>query len=285
MNGNSDELVNQGIKAYKAGEKKDARDLFLQAIKLNDRNEKAWLWLSGVIGSVEKRRVCLENVLAIDPENKAAQKGLAQLDARENQPAPEVKQPSTAESSVSQAAESAPAPPRPKTKTTVSKKEKNNTNMILAIGAVVVVILFCCVGIMFVVPNMELDAGNSPEVEPTLNREPIIRALVYENLDAYNVQDVNRYMATIHPEADFYDETQKELEGLLGQYDLKATIDNLEVLEIGDEEARVRMTLTTRKVSGPAFRDNRIDMEMVLRKLDRRWFIYDQTVYDVEYLD
>lgn len=72
-------LVQAGIAAAKAGEREKARDLFLQVIASDERNELAWLWLSGVVQTDEERRVCLENVLAINPDNRVAQKGLAKL--------------------------------------------------------------------------------------------------------------------------------------------------------------------------------------------------------------
>jgi tetratricopeptide (TPR) repeat protein len=53
----------------------------LQVIELDERNEQAWLWLSGVVESVEDRRTCLENVLAINPNNANARLGLERLES------------------------------------------------------------------------------------------------------------------------------------------------------------------------------------------------------------
>ena len=76
---NSDPLIQAGIKALKAGERDQARKLLTQAVKQDERNEKAWLWLSGAVKTKEERRLCLENVLAIDPDNATAIKGLTKL--------------------------------------------------------------------------------------------------------------------------------------------------------------------------------------------------------------
>ena len=67
------ELLKQGIAAARAGRKEEARRTLARAIKLDGRNEQAWLWLSGVVETDEQRRVCLEKVLAINPENAHAQ--------------------------------------------------------------------------------------------------------------------------------------------------------------------------------------------------------------------
>lgn len=70
------QLLREGITAARAGQKERARNLLLQVIEQNERSEPAWLWLSGIIDDPEERRICLENVLAINPHNAAAQAGL-----------------------------------------------------------------------------------------------------------------------------------------------------------------------------------------------------------------
>lgn len=74
------ELLRQGIAAAKAGREQEARHVLLQVTDLDERNEQAWLWLSGIVESLEDRRVCLENVLAINPNNSHAQAGLRWLE-------------------------------------------------------------------------------------------------------------------------------------------------------------------------------------------------------------
>lgn len=96
-------LLREGIAAAKAGQKKtgptrgqqkriyridpdrikqreQARDLLTQVVELDETNVIAWLWLSTVMDDLAEKRLCLENVLVLDPDNKPAQNGLAQLD-------------------------------------------------------------------------------------------------------------------------------------------------------------------------------------------------------------
>ena len=75
----SDELLRQGIEAAKAGQVTKAHGLLKQVVEREPQNEKAWLWLSGVVQTDEQRLVCLENVLAINPHNQIAQRGLTVL--------------------------------------------------------------------------------------------------------------------------------------------------------------------------------------------------------------
>ena len=71
----------EGVTAAKTGDTAQARQLLLQVVEADEGHEQAWLWLSGVLESDEEKRICLENVLTINPDNVAAQRGLAKLEA------------------------------------------------------------------------------------------------------------------------------------------------------------------------------------------------------------
>lgn len=75
------DTLKRAIAAAKAGRKAEARRLLEMVLDADERNERAWLWLSDVVERDEERIVCLENVLTINPENEMARKGLALLRA------------------------------------------------------------------------------------------------------------------------------------------------------------------------------------------------------------
>lgn len=75
----TNQQLKDAITAAKAGQKQEAHRLLLAVLKADEENELAWLWLSGVVSSVEERRICLENVLTLNPDNAIAQRGLAGL--------------------------------------------------------------------------------------------------------------------------------------------------------------------------------------------------------------
>jgi ribosomal protein L40E len=79
MRGQIDSLLEKGIEAARAGAKRRARDIFIHVIELDQRNEKAWLWLSSVVDETVDRIVCLENVLVVNPDNTYAATGLQKL--------------------------------------------------------------------------------------------------------------------------------------------------------------------------------------------------------------
>lgn len=76
---NVDGMVREAIRAFKAGKKSEARTILEKATDLDPHNEKAWMWLSAAVEAPEDQRICLENVLFINPENENARRGLDYL--------------------------------------------------------------------------------------------------------------------------------------------------------------------------------------------------------------
>ncbi len=129
---NVNDLVQAGIAAAKAGDRERARTLLTQVVEQNEGNAAAWLWLSGVVDSLDDREVCLENVLALDPGNDAARKGLDWVHwmrkEKETQPASPVQSPAPpmpaeprqAEATqIKEPIQSPPASPRPEWRSAV----------------------------------------------------------------------------------------------------------------------------------------------------------------------
>jgi hypothetical protein len=84
----ADDLLQQGIDALQSGDKAQARQLFSQAIRQNSDNEQVWLWLSGAVETTSDKLMCLNKVLAINPANEAAQRGIAALQKSSATPTP-----------------------------------------------------------------------------------------------------------------------------------------------------------------------------------------------------
>lgn len=113
MPANVDGMVREGISAYRAGRKDEARAFLLKAVELDERNEQAWLWLSAVVESVDEQRICLENVLAINPSSERALQGLQILSQKSGPPAPAKADDVLASVSFTPAPPPAPAPSSP----------------------------------------------------------------------------------------------------------------------------------------------------------------------------
>jgi hypothetical protein len=83
------DLLVRGVAAAKTGQARDKEEarFYLEWVlrsgdAASDQKATAWLWLSQIEDDPKKKRDCLENVLACDPANGPARRGLAILDGR-----------------------------------------------------------------------------------------------------------------------------------------------------------------------------------------------------------
>lgn len=73
------ELLKRAIRLAREKQRAEARRLLLQVTERDERNEQAWLWLSGVVDDPRDMQAALANVLTINPGNEAARRGLDML--------------------------------------------------------------------------------------------------------------------------------------------------------------------------------------------------------------
>lgn len=78
--------LSDAMAAARAGRREEARVLLMRVLETDERNTQAWLWLSGVVDDPEEMRVCLDNVLHLEPTNPHALKGIAILDQKYGKP-------------------------------------------------------------------------------------------------------------------------------------------------------------------------------------------------------
>jgi hypothetical protein len=94
-----------GIEAAREENKEEARRFFRLLTRKDPDNVQGWLWLAGVAENREERQDALEHVLALDPDNEMAQKGLRALGVQ-----PAAVPPPVVEEPVAAAPASAPDP-------------------------------------------------------------------------------------------------------------------------------------------------------------------------------
>jgi tetratricopeptide (TPR) repeat protein len=75
----SAEVLQRAIQAARSGRREAARDLLLDLVEVDPRNEMAWMWLSGLVDSLEDKIIACENVLTINPSNEKVRQYLTQL--------------------------------------------------------------------------------------------------------------------------------------------------------------------------------------------------------------
>jgi len=74
-----DTIFKETRKAIEQGDKSRARDLLTRQLKREPNNPELWLWMSAVVDSNKERIYCLREALRIDPQNRAARRGLAMM--------------------------------------------------------------------------------------------------------------------------------------------------------------------------------------------------------------
>lgn len=55
----SSEVLQRAIQAARAGRRVEARDLLIELVEVDPRNEMAWMWLSGLVDSPEDQIIVL----------------------------------------------------------------------------------------------------------------------------------------------------------------------------------------------------------------------------------
>ncbi len=81
MTATAQQLLEQGIAAYRGGKSSEAFYLIAQSLQHNPQLELGWIWLSATLSEPAQRRFCLERALAINPQNEAVIRGLQRMPA------------------------------------------------------------------------------------------------------------------------------------------------------------------------------------------------------------
>jgi len=113
----------------------------------------------------------------------------------------------------------------------------------------------------------------------------ILKKVVTDNFEAYQVEDLDAVLLTVHSQAPGYEPTKQVSQQLFPQYDLKYELLNFKYLTIDGAYAFARARQKTEKISGPAFRDNIIDIVFAFKKENNAWKFWSQVVLDVDFLN
>lgn len=135
-----DNLLQQGVIAYRAGKRDEARKFFIAAVKQNQNDERAWGWMYNVANNDQERIYCLKQILRNNHQNEKANKLLNELSGFE----PPLEMPQTGASTKQNQRVVTPQQSKPPEK--VTKKQNSNTK-ILAILIGVVFLFFCCIAL------------------------------------------------------------------------------------------------------------------------------------------
>jgi hypothetical protein len=273
-------LFEQAVAAARQKDLASARMLLKQLLKQEPDNLNAWLLGAHVVETREDQIRCYERVLRIDPNYAYARQKLSELkedrlflDATPG-PASTGMTVSRLESIQPQVENSLQTPSiNPSTPT---PKKPNEITIALA-G---VLISVCCLAVIVIA--FFSSGALSLAAQPTPSAPQLFNVL-YQNAKASNTENMEGYMATIHPASPMYLTTQVALGLVFSEFDLSVQFYDLKVISLTKDEAKIHFSLLTRKINGGAFRDNVVIGTMTLKPDNGVWKIYGQDVENVEY--
>lgn len=111
-----------------------------------------------------------------------------------------------------------------------------------------------------------------------------IREVVFENLRATQVEDMDAMLATLHSESPSYTQTVELATVLFENYDLNYEILLFRYIEQDGEYAIVRLEYSSQKIAGGEFNDNNLDTIHVFRKENGEWKIWSMAILEIEYI-
>lgn len=161
MEETSKSTFQEAISAAKKGDRGKARELLIRLVRSDPKNPEYWVWLSSVADTKKDKIACLEKALELDPQNKAAHKGLVILGAR----APQAYEVEAAAETSRKLAEEVKAPGR------LGQFVRKNWLLVTAGAAVPLVILG---SFIFMVTRPSAPAPTLPPPSPTVTETPIV---------------------------------------------------------------------------------------------------------------
>ena len=111
-----------------------------------------------------------------------------------------------------------------------------------------------------------------------------VKQVIQDNIKYLNDEDLGKCMSTIHSKSRGYATNKKQTENLFQRYDLSYKIDKTAFVAKDKDYAYVRVIQTTKKLKGPAFRDNKIEILHILKMEGDQWKIWTSAILKIEYL-
>ncbi len=131
-------------------------------------------------------------------------------------------------------------------------------------------------------PGIVTAEVNSEEFYKTTGE---LKQVLMENFDAYEKEDIFRILPTIHTLSPSYQTTKQVANKIFSTYDLKYELVNFRYLLTDGDYALARILQKTSKVSGPAFRDNLLDIIVVFKQEKGQWKLWSQIVLKLEFIN
>ncbi|MDB5054518.1 MAG: hypothetical protein JWM44_2568 [Bacilli bacterium] len=115
--------------------------------------------------------------------------------------------------------------------------------------------------------------------------EEQIYHLIKKNIDYTQVEDLDGFISTIDPNTAQLAQIKLGVQQTFAAFDLNYTLDKMEIIGVKDNQAAVKATITTKKVKGPEFKDNKMDEIINLSKVNGEWKLGLSQVIKTDYMN
>lgn len=120
--------------------------------------------------------------------------------------------------------------------------------------------------------------GSDPEQEAA-------KQVLTDQLEFLRNEDLDGVMSTMHPESPQYAQTRAIVEQVFALYDLEYDLESVEVVEMSQNQAKLRAVQVTRKINGPELADTRVTAIHTVRKTGDGWKLYESQTESSETLN
>jgi ketosteroid isomerase-like protein len=109
-------------------------------------------------------------------------------------------------------------------------------------------------------------------IDPKIADEII--AVIRENIEATKVEDLKRVLATIHEDSPQLKSTKEGMQFVFSSYDLDFILEEVKVIELNGDDAKVYYVQFTTNRGGQQFAENRTAGFHFMKKSNGNWKIY-----------
>jgi len=122
----------------------------------------------------------------------------------------------------------------------------------------------------------EVDAATAKELKDVIS----------SNLYACSKRNLTMAMGTIHPESPTLESSRDMMRYIFARLRLKYTLEKTEVVDVRGDEARIKVTQATQKISGnAAFRDNRVTIIHTLKRDGKKWKMFSSEAQSIQFFE
>jgi hypothetical protein len=135
--------------------------------------------------------------------------------------------------------------------------------------------LIAVLALIVMIAGVAAGCGDDPE-------EAAVKQVLEDQIEFLRSEDLEGAMSTMHPESPIYSETRTVLEQVFDLYELEYELEEVEIVEMGDSQAKIRAVQVTRRVNGPELEDARVTAIHTIRMTDDGWKLYDSVAESSE---